>query len=208
MDLSDYSRTTGNNELTPEKLPDSPVQVLGDWLNMAMEQGIPEYNAMVLSTVSSSSRPSSRVVLLKDITDEGALVFFTNYQSKKGEEIKKNRYVSLNFHWREFGRQVRIEGFVQKTKNDISKTYFDSRPIESRISAIASPQSSEIETLDLLREKAEELKTEEVMLPKFWGGYQVVPDYFEFWQSGKDRLHDRIIYMKDKANWIKKRLAP
>lgn len=208
MELSDLRSDYGKLKLDENNLPDNPVELLKIWLNEALRNEISVFNAMVLSTVNKEKKPGSRIVLLKELSKSGSLIFFTNYKSRKGEEIEANRFVALNFFWRELERQIRIEGVVRKTSMEISKEYFDSRPLESRISAIVSPQSQVIDSLEKLNKKAAKLKKSEVRLPDNWGGYEVTPNYFEFWQGGTNRLHDRICYSKEGENWIRERLAP
>lgn len=206
MELSDLKRDFGKLSLNFNTLPEKPAELLKHWLEKAVDEQIDLANAMVLSTVSGDGKPSSRTVLLKEITTDEGLVFYTNYESRKGEEIDTNPFVALNFFWKEFERQVRVEGKLVKTSREKSAAYFNSRPHESRINAIVSPQSQEIASLDILRNRAEKLKNTEV--PAHWGGYEVRPSYYEFWQGGKNRLHDRITYTLKGNNWVKSRLAP
>lgn len=208
MELSDLRHDFVKLKLDIGNLASNPIKLLEAWLNDASNQHIPEFNAMVLSTADSTGKPSSRIVLLKEITDIGSLLFYSNYESRKGNDIEGNPYVSLNFFWREFERQVRIEGEALKVSRAVSEKYFNSRPVDSRISAIVSPQSQVINSLEILKEQAETIKKEEVKLPEYWGGYSIKPLYFEFWQGGKNRLHDRISYSLNKDSWQRKRLAP
>lgn len=209
MELSDLRRDFNKFNLDVKRMLNNPAEQLNAWLKQAEEANIGEFNAMVISTVSQSGKPSSRVVLLKEITDSGELIFFTNYKSRKGEEIKSNPFVALNFFWKELERQVRIEGKVSRTSSKISEEYFNSRPIENRVSAIVSPQSQEIENIDVLRRKSDEaMANNEIKIPDYWGGYKIKPDYFEFWQGGKNRLHHRIIYRAKGVSWLKARLGP
>lgn len=210
MELSDLRRDFGNFSVGEQSLPENPVDLFNLWLNEAFEKKILEFNAMVLSTVGNGNRPSSRVVLLKEVSTDGKLIFYTNYESRKGSEIKFNPQVSLNFFWKELEKQIRIEGLVKKVSREKSDGYFNSRPVESRISAAISPQSQVIENLDDLRKKSAELigNSDALQLPDEWGGYEVTPDYFEFWQGGRHRLHHRIRYQNKGANWVIDRLAP
>ena len=166
---------------------------------------------MLLSTHGTNGFPQTRVVLLKDYSKEG-LIFYTNYKSQKGVAIAIDNRVCLTFYWPELGRQIRIEGIAIKSSEEDSKKYFDSRPLESRISANISPQSRKIASRDLLVEaynkmlkNSENIKIEK---PKDWGGYLVKPTSYEFWQGGNFRLHDRILYSLNKEKWEKTRLAP
>jgi pyridoxamine 5'-phosphate oxidase len=210
MDLSDLRRDFGKFGLSEDKLPDNPSDLLKEWLEEAKSIKIPEFNAMVLATTDMDGKPSSRVVLLKELDDKGNLVFYTNYLSRKGREIRMNPHVAVNIFWRELERQIRVEGVVSKTSRASSEAYFKSRPLESQLSAIVSPQSEEIKDLSELKKKADELfvSDQKITLPPFWGGYAIRPNAIEFWQGGKNRLHDRIRYVRDLGDWSRKRLAP
>jgi pyridoxamine 5'-phosphate oxidase len=170
-----------------------------------------EKNAMALSTAEKGGRVSSRMVLMKNY-DHSGFVFFTSYNSKKGRQISENPFGSLLFYWPEQKRQVRIEGRIGKVSSAISEEYFHSRPMESQYSAAASPQSSVIADKNILMEKVRQLhllyEGRVPDRPGHWGGYMLEPDYFEFWQEGENRLHDRIIYSLTSASWVIKRLAP
>lgn len=191
----------------------NPFDQLGMWLKEALEIDENYANAMVLSTVDINLMPDSRVVLLRDITDDG-LTFFTNYNSKKGHDIKNNPTVSALFFWKELERQVRVQGKLEVLPAKQSDEYFESRPYESKVGACISHQSSPVknrETIDLLFKYAEaNLKTKNVIRPKHWGGYLLVPSKFEFWQGGEHRLHDRLQYELDwnKNIWSIQRLMP
>jgi len=180
------------------------------WFQEAIDSAALEPNAMTLSTATSSGVPSSRVVLLKGV-DEG-FVFYTNYESKKGQQLAANPHACLNFFWPELERQIRVEGIVAKVSSQESDQYFDSRPFKSRIGAHASPQSQRIEKRDVLKNIAEELLkrfTEgAVPRPEHWGGYRLLPHYMEFWQGRASRLHDRICYEQVNNRWEKYRVAP
>ena len=176
-----------------------------------MESGEPEPTAMVLSTVSAEWRPSSRVVLLKSVDEQG-FVFFTNYLSRKGIQLSGNHAAALTFFWPLTERQVRIEGIVGKVDAEESDTYFYSRPLESRINAVISDQSTPIlsrQHLELEREKLLFMEgSENISRPAHWGGYRVKPDRMEFWQGRPGRLHDRIQYLLEGNEWMITRLAP
>jgi len=210
MDLTDPRPEFGKYTMEENNLPDNPLVFFKNWFKQAEKEQVSLPNAMVLSTVGQQGKPSSRVVLLKEIQPNGNLVFYTNYQSRKGEEIGKNRFVALNFFWHEQERQVRIEGMAEKTSVEDSDRYFNSRPQESRISAMLSPQSSVIGDFSALKKKVMEWlqKRRVIERPGHWGGYSVTPDYYEFWQGGKNRLHDRIRYVFQDGKWDKARLAP
>jgi len=168
-------------------------------------------NAMVLSTIDDHQRPHSRVVLLKGL-ENGTFHFFTNYDSAKGRQMSCHPQVAALFFWKELERQVRVEGRVEKLPAEASTAYFNSRPLGSRISAMASPQSQVIADRKVLEEKVKMLeakKESEIVRPENWGGYQIIPDYMEFWQGRHSRLHDRIAFKKNVAGiWEKHRLAP
>lgn len=189
---------------------DNPIEQFKEWFAAYKAVAERDHNAMVLSTASLGGRPSSRVVLLKGI-DQNGFEFFTNYQSAKGLELATNPYVALNFFWPELERQVRIEGIAARLSEEESTAYFKSRPIGSQIGAIASPQSSIIDSREWLERKVAELQhldPAEIKRPEHWGGYRVIPSLFEFWQGRSSRLHDRIQYLAEGERWVKQRLAP
>lgn len=179
-------------------------------MDLAVKSNLYEPTAMTLSTCNAHYRPSSRIVLLKGL-DEG-LVFFTNYESKKGASIVENPFAAALFFWPELERQVRIEGKVAKVSAEESDKYFYSRPKASQIGAIVSPQSKIISSrndLDSMFEKAlADYENKEVKRPDNWGGYRIIPEYFEFWQGRSGRLHDRLFYQRENNGWTKGRLAP
>ena len=181
------------------------------WLNQAIEAEIPEPNAMTLATVSSDLRPSTRVVLIIGVDARG-IVWYTNYNSRKGQELAGNPFAALQFHWVELERVVRIEGQVEKVSADESDAYFHSRPLDSRIGAWASPQSEPISGREVLVAAAAKYGAQFLLnppRPPHWGGYRLVPEQWEFWQGRKSRLHDRLRYTPaaDGA-WHRERLAP
>lgn len=208
MDLHQYRNNYLKDSLNEEDLPLDPLDLFRVWFESALQKNVYEANAMVFSTVSGE-RPSSRVVLLKELDAHG-FVFYTNYESRKGKELEQNRYAALNFFWRELEKQVRIEGAVEKIDHNISAKYFNSRPFESRVSAIVSPQSQPIVSRQVLEEKQKDLlsKPDDVVCPPHWGGYCLVPERIEFWQGRANRLHDRIVYQLEKGNWHHFRIAP
>lgn len=198
-------------KLDENETKDCPFEQFRIWFQEALDANVNEPNAMVLSTLGMNNYPSSRVVLLRGVSQSG-LRFFTNYKSKKGKELDKNPKAALNFFWPELERQIRIVGDVVKTSEQVSDEYFNSRPYNSRIGAWASPQSEVIPSRDWLEnmEKEYKLKYNEdsIKRPEYWGGYELLPIEFEFWQGRPSRLHDRIVYELSDNKWIKKRLAP
>jgi len=199
-----------NKELDEKNVKANPFDQLSVWLEEAINSDLIEPNSMILSTSGKNCKPNARVVLLKEISD-GGLVFYTNYESKKSKELKENPNASILFFWRELGRQIKILGKVKKVSRKESEEYFKTRPYESKIAAWISKQSSEIPSRDFLVEKFDEYKEkfeQDVPLPPYWGGYALFPTYFEFWQGRLNRLHDRIVYKKQKNDWKIFRLAP
>ena len=190
-------------------LPD-PLEQFEIWLKDALESHQSEPTAMMVSTVDENFQPHSRIVLLKEITNEG-FVFFTNYEGNKARQIETNNKVCLLFFWSALERQVRIEGRVKKISEALSTAYFMSRPLESRIAAWASPQSKVIRSGDFLEQQVEYYKQkfgENVPKPPFWGGFVVKPGFIEFWQGRPNRLHDRLLYSLESGEWKISRLAP
>lgn len=189
----------------------NPILQFKKWFKDAVDAQLYEPNVMTLATCDRFGKPSARIVLLKDI-DEDGFVFYTNYESKKATDIVENPQAALVFFWPELERQVRIEGMVSKVSEQVSSDYFHSRPIESQIGAMASPQSKVIGDRDSLERKVEELTTQyagqEIPRPLHWGGYLVEPTHIEFWQGRPSRLHDRIVYDFVDGSWIINRLAP
>ncbi len=199
-------------KLSETDVKKNPIEQFDHWFDEALKSGIYEPNAMTLATASSDGKPSARIVLLKGFNQDG-FVFYTNYLSRKGKELAKNPVVALVFFWPELERQVRIEGTIEKVSKETSEKYFQSRPKESQIGALASPQSQVIEDRSLLEKNWQALEKkyadQEIPKPSFWGGYLVKPQVIEFWQGRSSRLHDRIVYRKaDKNNWKIVRLAP
>lgn len=189
-----------------------PMDQFEHWWEDAIASNIDEVNAFVLSTVDELRAPSSRVLLLKGYTPEG-FVFFTNYESAKGQHIKANPLVAMNFFWKELERQVRITGSIKKISKEESEVYFHSRPLGSQVGAVSSPQSKVIPNRDFLEQlvaaNLEKYKDGHVPLPSNWGGYIVHPTNIEFWQGRSSRLHDRIQYnLALEGHWVKVRLAP
>ncbi len=204
---NDYQlKRLGKNQVKPE-----PLQQFNKWMKEVLESGIDEPNAMTLSTVSKSGSPSARIVLLREVSEEG-FIFYTNYLSKKGNQIEHNSSVALTFFWKELERQVRIEGKASMIDIQKSDDYFASRPVDSQIGAVVSPQSSIIASRQLLNELFSSFKkkngTKPIQRPDGWGGYLVKPEIVEFWQGRPNRLHDRLAYYRKKDRWEIVRLAP
>lgn len=210
MSVADIRRSYDWSELHENSMADTPIAQLDVWVSDAIKAGVIDPTAMTLATVDENARPTARIVLLKSY-DERGLVFFTNYTSRKGEQLSRNPNACLSFYWPGMERQIRIEGVVTKTSDAESDDYFDSRPLASRLSAWASPQSRPMARDELEARMAECTKSlgEHPRRPPFWGGYRLTPRYAEFWQGRASRLHDRLIYQPDGAGkWIRTRLAP
>ena len=195
-----------------EKLIDrDPIKQFQLWFNDAIAAGLPMPEAMTLATATPDGKPAARMVLLKQV-DEDGFVFFTNYRSAKAEQLDANPYAALVFYWVQLDRQVRVEGSVVRTSAQESRDYFKTRPRESQIGAWASEQSQAIGSRDVLEQRAQELEAlyldREVDRPEHWGGYRLKPERIEFWKSRIGRLHDRILYQRDATGWSITRLAP
>ena len=192
--------------------PSNPVDLFLLWLDEAVKESASEAS-MVLSTVDKKNRPSSRIVLLKGL-DQNGLRFFSNYNSRKGVEIETNPFAAANFFWPELERQIRVNGIVERLSSRESDDYFDSRSEESRINALISPQSKVIPNRDFLIKRQLELKNDfasglkKIIRPDNWGGYLLKPNEIEFWQGRAGRLNDRILYSLEKNTWKKRILAP
>ncbi len=191
----------------------NPIRQFEVWFREAKSAGLKEPNAFTLSTVDRAGQPAGRIVLLKGIESDG-FVFYTNYESRKGQELAANPRCALTFLWAELERQVRVEGTVEKVSKDVSEAYFRGRPKGSRLGALVSQQSSTLPSREPLETKLSELErryaeTDEVPMPASWGGYNVEPKVIEFWQGRTNRLHDRILYAKVAGgHWEISRLAP
>ena len=209
--LNNLRREYKLNKLSEETVHKSPFSQFESWFNQVMKMGTVEPNAMILATADKKSKPSVRVVLLKGISNKG-ITFFTNYNSRKGQDLSQNPLASLLFFWAELERQVRIEGKIKKISRVESQKYFDTRPVESRIAAWASEQSKKIPDREYLEKRFDKFDQKfsgnKIPIPHSWGGFRLVPDYFEFWQGRENRLHDRICYEKQKGRWKIYRLAP
>ena len=209
-ELADLRKSYERAELSEDASQADPLKQFEQWLSEAIAARVPEPNAMTLATVGSDLRPSTRVVLIKGFDARG-IVWYTNYDSRKGRELAGNPWAALQFHWVELERTVRIEGRVEQTSAEESDAYFHSRPLDSRIGAWASPQSQVISGRSVLVANAARYSAQFLLnppRPPHWGGYRLVPDQWQFWQGRKSRLHDRICYRLDDGRWIKERLAP
>ena len=194
-----------------DKMKNNPIEEFKLWFENAKNNNIVEPNAMILSTLSKKGLINSRTVLLKNIKDDG-FIFFTNYESKKAIDIKKNNIVSSVFLWKKIERQIIISGNSIKIPRDESIKYFHSRPEKSKIAAWASKQSSELDNKNKLMERFKyyeiKFKGKKIPMPNYWGGYIIIPNSIEFWQGRASRMHERIIYKKTENKWTKMRLYP
>ena len=211
MELADLRREYKLEEMDENRINPNPLKQFEMWLNEAFESKVNEPTAMVLATATTGGIPSARIVLLKALSEQG-FGFFTNYDSRKGTEISLNQHVALLFHWPELERQVRIEGIAIRTSSKVSEEYFNSRPYESRLSAVISNQSQVVpdrEYLEMLWEGQQNQSfAQGIRCPSYWGGYVVEPSRIEFWQGRPNRLHDRILFSREGEEWVISRLAP
>lgn len=210
MNIADLRKSYEKAELSEEASHPDPLRQFDQWFNEALKSELPEPNAMTLATVASDLRPSTRVVLIKGY-DERGIVWYTNYNSRKGQELAGNPWAALQFHWVELERVVRIEGLVEQVSPEESDAYFHSRPLDSRIGAWASPQSQVIAGRSVLVANAAKFGAQFLLhppRPPHWGGYRLRPDRWEFWQGRQSRLHDRLRYRQEGGTWVRERLAP
>ena len=209
--IADLRKSYERAELNEDASCATPGQQFSKWLEEAIAAQLPEPNAMTLATVGSDLRPSTRVVLIKGL-DERGIVWFTNYDSRKGRELAGNPHAALQFHWVELERVVRIEGRVEKISDEESDAYFHSRPLDSRIGAWASPQSEVISGRSVLVANAAKFGAQFLLQPPrppHWGGYRLLAERWEFWQGRRSRLHDRLRYTQQAGgDWLRERLAP
>lgn len=212
VSIADMRKDYSRQSLDASDVLRDPVAQFQKWFEEARQAALAEPNAMHLSTVTAEGKPAGRVVLLKGI-EEGQFIFYTNYQSRKGQELAHMPWAALTFFWVELERQVRIEGKVSKVARQTSDSYFHSRPRGSQIGAWVSPQSEVIPGRDFLKNRQQTLEDQfagqEVPLPEHWGGFALIPEMIEFWQGRPSRLHDRIRFtLNEQQEWIIERLAP
>lgn len=211
MSIADLRRDYSQATLSEHEVDPDPIIQFGHWFQEAVSAELPEPNAMSLATVGSDGKPSLRIVLLKDFDARG-FTWYTNYQSRKGKDLLKNPHAAITFHWVELERQMRIEGRVERVDPAESDAYFQIRPIKSRLGAIASMQSQPIDSRESLEKKFDEAGAEfgdNPPRPAHWGGYRLTPDWMEFWQGRRSRLHDRVAYTRGSdGHWSRQRLQP
>ena len=208
--IADLRKSYERAELDEAASAALPLAQFENWLQQAVDAQLPEPNAMTLATVSSDGRPSTRVVLIKGVDARG-LVWYSNYNSRKGQDLAARPVAALQFHWVELERVVRVEGRVERVTDAESDAYFASRPLDSRLGAWASPQSQVISSRAVLVAQAARYAAQFALSPPrppHWGGYRLIADHWEFWQGRKSRLHDRLRYRLADGQWVRERLAP
>lgn len=214
MDFSDQRLSYEKGQLDQQSVPASPFELLNAWMQQAIEENVQEPYAMSLATCGADNKPSVRIVLLREITDKG-IVFYTNYESAKGQDIAENPNAEALFFWHKLERQIRISGSIAKIDADKSAAYFQKRPHDSQVGAwVSQPQSGEVANREVMEQTFEQLKTDypegaAVPTPEFWGGYEITINEMEFWQGRANRMHDRIVYHKEAdGSFSTKRLLP
>lgn len=216
-DISDYKnkeklrREYSGPQLNKSDAADNPIDQFDKWFKEALDDDLTDANAMTLATATNHGKPSARIVLLKGVDEQG-FRFYTNYRSRKGQELEANPQSALCFYWAELNRQIRVEGQVKRASVEVSAEYFSKRPRKSQLSAHASKQSSIVSSRKALENDFEKTKKQfedkQVARPEHWGGYILDPSVIEFWQGRPGRLHDRIVYTKKGSSWNISRLAP
>ena len=214
MDFTDQRLSYEKGQLDQQSVPASPFELLNAWMHEAIEAQVQEPYAMSLATCGADSKPSVRIVLLREITGKG-IVFYTNYESAKGQDIAENPNAEALFFWHKLERQIRISGSIAKIDTDKSVVYFQKRPHDSQVGAwVSQPQSGEVASRDLMEQTFEQLQADYpegavVPTPEFWGGYEIMIEKIEFWQGRANRMHDRIVYHKEAdGSFSTKRLLP
>lgn len=219
MDFTDQRLSYEKGVLDQQSVPDSPFELLKTWMDEAIEHNVQEPYAMSLATCGADNKPSVRIVLLREVTDTG-IVFYTNYESAKGQDIEENPNAETLFFWHELERQIRISGRIAKIDADKSAAYFQKRPHDSQVGAwVSQPQSGEVANREVMEEKFAQLQSNypenaPIPTPEFWGGYEIEIEKIEFWQGRANRMHDRIVYTQDQqsketiSTWTIKRLLP
>lgn len=212
-DIAAIRREYTRNYLNKNETPSDPFELFRLWLDQAINSEEKEPTAMLVATATPDGRPSTRTVLLKEVSTDNKFIFYTNYESRKGKQIESNPYVSLSFVWHQLERQVHIEGRAEKVSPEQSDAYFRSRPYKSKVGARVSPQSrpigSRMEIMQAFMKESLKYTGREIERPDWWGGYAVTPVRMEFWQGRSNRLHDRILYTLQKdGKWEKERIAP
>ena len=214
MDFTDQRLSYEKGQLDQQSIPTSPFKLLKTWMNEAIEAQVQEPYAMSLATCGADNKPSVRIVLMREITDKG-IVFYTNYESAKGQDIAENPNAEALFFWHKLERQIRISGSIAKIDADKSAAYFQKRPHDSQVGAwVSQPQSGEVANREVMEQTFEQLQTDypegtAVPTPEFWGGYEITINEIEFWQGRANRIHDRIVYHKEAdGSFSTKRLFP
>ena len=214
MDFTDQRLSYEKGELDQQSVPESPFELLKSWMNEAIEVQVHEPYAMSLATCGADNKPSVRIVLMREVTDKG-IVFYTNYESAKGQDIAENPNAEALFFWHKLERQIRISGSIAKIDADKSATYFQKRPHDSQVGAwVSQPQSGEVASREVMEQTFEQLQTDYpegtvVPTPEFWGGYEITIEKIEFWQGRANRMHDRIVYnCENSKSWSTKRFLP
>jgi pyridoxamine 5'-phosphate oxidase len=211
MSISQLRKEYSHASLSEDDADPDPIKQFAKWFDEALHAKIPEPNAMSVATATPNGRPSLRILLIKEFNESG-FVWFTNYASRKGQELLANPYAALLFHWIELERQVRIEGRVERIAAAESDAYFHSRPLQSRLGAHASSQSQPVANRQVLEQQFTEIEKQygdQPPRPEHWGGYRLIPDSIEFWQGRSSRMHDRILYTRlGDGHWLHQRLQP